>query len=217
MFTVFPELVRSAWASDEERLAIWVHRYFGSGAPLRTRMEYEEMLNKAGGRLCYDTSLDSFGTVLITEERFANPVFCIKKDIDWIEQRFLIAQLFGRFLFDYQVKLVTGHPKMTSTVEQTSPYQRFLLCKRAKCSHFQRREKRILSLSDEFAGALLLPKLWLRKFVEEEKDPLRIANHFAIPLNFLHARIKHIRQRQQILTSLRILPREDTVHYNRLV
>lgn len=198
MFTIFPELVRCAWANEEERLAILAHRYFGNGEVLRTRAEFEEMLTKAGIVLCYETSLDSYGTLLIREERINTPIFCVKKDLDWVEQRFLIASLLGRFLLDYQVKYVSGNPKTTSTKELNSPYQRYLLCKRPRHSQLSMQNSRVEWVSDAFAGAFLLPKQWLRKFVEVEKEPLRIAAHFSVSLDFLHARIKHIRQRTQL-------------------
>jgi len=198
MFTIFPELVRCARAYDEERLALLAHRYFGSGEPLKTRTQYEEMLTKAGIILCYETSLDSYGTLLIRDERVPmSPVICVRKDLDWMEQKFLIAMFLGRFLFDHQVKIVSRSSKLLSIREIQSPYLRFLLSKRPRHSQLSMLGSRMEWLSDEFAGAFLLPKQWLRTFVEEEKDPLRIAAHFSVSLDFLHARIKHIRQKFQ--------------------
>lgn len=208
MFTIFPELVRSAWSYDEERLAILVHRYFGKGEPLKTRHDFEEMLTKAGIILCYDTSQDTHGCLLIPDDRYQYPVFCIKKDLEWIEQKFLIANLLGHFLFDHQIKLVSGNPKMGMKKETQSPYKRFLECKRPRQSQMEYQMIRLQWLSDEFAGSLLLPKQWLKKFVEHEKEPLLIAAHFSLPLEFLHARIRHIRQRQLVLNEVQGLNRK---------
>src|SRR5579862_468563 len=160
MFTIFPELVRCAWANEEERLALLVHRYFGSGEPLRVRADYEATLAKAGIKLCYETNLDAYGALLVRDDKGdVNPVFCIRKDLEWVEQKFLIANLLGRFLFDYQVKIVSGASKTNLIKEMQSPYQRFLLSKRPKHSQFSMQLTRLEWLADEFAGAFLLPKL----------------------------------------------------------
>jgi hypothetical protein len=199
MTTIFPELVRCARANEEERLALLAHRYFGSGAPLSTRAEYESMLAKAGILLFYESDMDGYGAMLVRDERDpASPIFCIKKDLDWMEQKFLIANLLGRFLFDYQVKAISNASKVSDFKEAHSPYQRFLVSKRPRHSQMSMQVTRLEWLADEFAGAFIVPKPWLRIFVEEvEKDPYRIAAHFSISIEFLHARIKHIRQKYQ--------------------
>ncbi len=198
MFAIFPELVRCAKAKEEEKLALLAHRYFGTGEPLRIRAEYEEMLANAGIRLCYDDTLEGYGALLVKDERgLATPALFIKKDMDWVEQKFLLTYLFGRFLFEFQIKIAAGTSKTGGIKELHSPYQRFLANKRILNPQASVLAVKQEWLADEFAGAFLLPKQWLRKFVEEEREPHRIAAHFAVSIDFLKARIRHIRQKSQ--------------------
>ncbi len=199
MFITFPELVRCARAYQEEKLALLAHRYFGSGEPLRTRTQFEDMLVKAGIILCYETSLDNTGTLMMREERgLKSPIFYVKKDLDWMEQKFLIANLLGRVFFDSHMKRSYAYSKIQGVKEIQSPYERFLQSKRPWSTEKLVCAKKVEWLADEFAGAFLLPKAWLRNFVEEEKDPLRIAAYFSVSLDFLHARIKHIRHKHKV-------------------
>ena len=202
MFTFFPELARCAWANDEERLALLAHRYFGNGATLKTRGDFEEVLSKAGIRLCYESGINSFGSLAICEEKgMQSPVFFIRNDLDWIEQKFLIANFLGRVLFDAPKRTSSGFIKFTTVKETFSPYQRYLLSKRPRAPHSYLQASKNEWLADEFAGAFLLPKQWLKKFVEHERDPLLIAAHYSLSLDFLHARIKHIRQKSENMFS----------------
>ncbi len=198
MFAIFPELVRCAKAKEEEKLALLAHRYFGTGEPLRIRAAYEEMLVNAGIRLCYDTTLEGYGALIVKDERGTpTPALFIKKDLDWVEQKFLISYFLGRFLFDFQIKIAAGALKTGGIKELHSPYQRFLSNKRILHPEATTSSAKQEWLADEFAGAFLLPKQWLRSFVEKEREPHVIAAHFSVSIDFLKARIKHIRQKSE--------------------
>lgn len=195
MFTFIPELLRSARVNDEERLAILVHEHYGRGEPLKTRQEYEGLLAKAGIVLCYDSNLEDYGALFFKDENEFSPIISIRRDLRWLEQRFLIASLLGRVCLDYQLKAFFDHLRTGLRREVQSPYQRYLLCKRPRYYQLALEPSRTDWLCEEFAGAFLIPKLWLQKFTEQERDPSRIASHFDVPIECLHARVRHIRQK----------------------
>ncbi|MBI2603654.1 MAG: ImmA/IrrE family metallo-endopeptidase [Deltaproteobacteria bacterium] len=193
MFAIFPELIRAAKAGQIEQLALLVHRYHGSGEPLRLRPEWECLLADVGIALHYDR-LERHGALLVKDEKGTPfPAILLPQAMDWVEQKFLLAHLLGHFFLDYQAKIAAGTQRTSGLRELHSPYERYLQARH----DLHARDARTELQADAFAAAFLTPKSWLQELSQKEKEPQRIAEHFNVSIAFLTRRLVKMQTAQR--------------------
>ena len=190
MIAIFPEILSCALSGNIEKTAEVVRKYFGIFNPKSECLDVRSTMINAGIKVQeHDLSPRCLkGVILGDDLKGCAQINCIvHEQLDELETRFILAHLFGHYIFDLQKKISSGHGFSCGFALDTSPLVRF------ENHHYKDvfEEKQGFEL-DHFAAALLIPKEILTAPSKINHSLQDFAQRFAVTEKCLQQRIDAI-------------------------
>lgn len=188
MIAIFPEIATCAARGQTEELVILARRYYAGKHKFSPKLSIERILQAAGIEVG-KAIMSDLGAILAKDEqgRFHITMVMASGLDEPFERNFLLAHMFGHYLFHIQPQIARGEWTVSGFREEKSPLIRYIhSTANASAEHQVEVE------ADNFAASLLLPKAMLARAFEKLGTPDRLARFFQVNERCVIRRLQQI-------------------------
>jgi Zn-dependent peptidase ImmA (M78 family) len=190
MLAIFPEISSCAAASDCERLAALVRKYFGGDNPGALVLDLQKIIDSIGIPISY-RSMSLAGAIAYRDKDGKFEVSMMASDaLGSFAKRFTLAHLLGHFFLHIQPKIAQGDADQGGFKEQISPLDRYqdgLGLEDLTAVQFAQED-----LADRFAAAILVPGGLLKRLMTQETSLDALASRLQVTSQFLTRRLEDL-------------------------